>query len=115
MNGIELDGAGFAKLKQEIALQSFEMPVAGVPEPVTFYAGRFPDTKGTLHRLVVREGRIKFFNRQSDNGGVENGQVFYEVIANDQLITAASERLKMEATAMNMPAFGLKPSQAPRP
>lgn len=114
VNGIELDAAGFSKLKQEIALQSFEMPVVGSPEPVTFYAGRFPDTKGTMHRLVVREGRIKFFNRQSDNGGAENGQVFYEVIANEQLITAASERLKMEATAMNMPAFGLKPSQTPR-
>ena len=67
-----------------------------------------------MHRLVVREGRIKFFDRQSDNGGKENGQVFYEVVGNDQLITAASERLKMEATAMNMPAFGFKPSQAPR-
>lgn len=115
VNGIELDAAGFAKLKQEIALQSFEMPVVGASGPVTFYAGRFPDTKGTLHRLIVREGRIRFFNRQSENGGAENGQVFYEVIANDQLITAASEKLKMETTAMNMPAFGFKPSQAPHP
>jgi hypothetical protein len=114
VNGIELDAAGFAKLKQEIALQSFEMPVVGAPEPVTFYAGRFPDAKGTMHRLVVREGRIRFFDRQSANGGKENGQVFYEVIANEQLITAASERLKMEATTMNMPAFGFKPSQFPR-
>jgi hypothetical protein len=114
VNGIELDAAGFAKLKQEIALQSFEMPVAGSLEPVTFYAGRFPDTKGTMHRLVVREGRIKFFDRQSVNGGKENGQVFYEVVGNDQLITAASEKLKMETTAMNMPAFGFKSSQAQR-
>jgi hypothetical protein len=114
VNGIELDATGFAKLKQEIALQSFDMPVVGTSEPVTFYAGRFPDTKGTMHRLVVREGRIKFFDRQSDNGGKENGQVFYEVVGNDQLITAATEMLKMETTAMNMPAFGFKPSQAPR-
>jgi len=114
VNGIELDAAGFAKLKQEIALQNFEMPVVGSPEAVTFHAGRFPDTKGTMHRLVVREGRIKFFDRQSANGGKENGQVFYEVIGNDQLITTASERLKMEATAMNMPAYGLKPLQPPR-
>lgn len=108
VNGIELDASGFAKLKQEIALQSFEMPVVGTTKPVIFYAGRFPDTKGTMHRLVVREGRIRFFDRQSDNGGKENGQVFYEVVANDQLVTAASERLKMEATT------GLKPSQAPQ-
>jgi hypothetical protein len=114
VNGIELDAAGFAKLKQEIALQSFEMPVTGLAEPVTVHAGRFPDAKGTMHRLVVREGRIKFFDRQSANGGAENGQVFSEVVANDQLIAAASERLKMETTAMNMPAFGFKPSQ-PRP
>jgi hypothetical protein len=67
-----------------------------------------------MHRLVVREGRIRFFDRQSDNGGKENGQVFYEIVANEQLITAASERLKMESTAMSMPAFGFKPSQAPR-
>ena len=114
VNGIELDAAGFAKLKQEISLLSFEMQVVGTPEPVTFYAGRFPDAKGTMHRLVVREGHIRFFDRQSDNGGKENGQVFYEVVANDQLITAASERLKMEATTMNIPALGLKPSQAPQ-
>ena len=114
VNGIELDAAGFAKLKQEIALQSFDMPVVGTSEPVTFHAGRFPDTKGTMHRLVVREGRIRFFNRQSDNGGKENGQVFYEVVGNDQLITSASERLKMETTSMKMPALGFKSSQPPR-
>ncbi len=114
VNGIELDAAGFAKLKQEIALQSFDMPVVGTSEPVTFHAGRFPDTKGTMHRLVVREGRIRFFDRQSDNGGKENGQVFYEVVGNDQLITSASERLKMETTSMKMPALGFKSSQPPR-
>jgi len=108
VNGIELDAAGFAKLKQEIALQSFEMPVAGMPEPLTFHGGRFPDTKGTMHRLIIREGRVRFFDRKSANGGTENGQVFYEVVGNEQLIAAASERLKMEATVMNMPAFGLK-------
>jgi hypothetical protein len=115
VNGIELDAAGFTKLKEEISLQSFEMPVAGSPEPVSFHAGRFPDAKGTMHRLIVREGRVRFFDRQSANGGKENGNVFYEVVANEQVITAASERLKMEATAMNMPAFGFKPSPNPRP
>lgn len=115
VNGIELDAAGFDKLKHEISLQSFEMPVAGFPEPVSFHAGRFPDAKGAVHRLVVREGRVHFFDRQSPAGGKENGKVFYEVVASDQMITAASERLKMEATAMNMPAFGFKPSTPPRP
>jgi hypothetical protein len=101
-------------LKQEIALQSFEMTVTGAPEPVTFHAGRFPDTRGTMHRLIVREGRIRFFDRQSVIGGAENGQVFYEIIANEQLIAAVSEKLKMETTAMSIPALGLKPSQLPR-
>ncbi len=114
VNGIELDATGFAKLKQEISLQRFEMAVAGMPEPASFHAGRFPDTKGTMHRLIVREGRIRFFDRQSLHGGAENGQVFYEVVANEQLIAAVSEKLKMETTAMNMPAFGFKPSQTPR-
>lgn len=114
VNGIELDAAGFAKLKEEIALKSFEMPVPGLPEPVTFHAGRFPDTKGTIHRLLVREGRIRFFDRQSPNGGGENSRVFYEVIANDQLIAAASERLKMESTAMSLPAFGFTPNETSR-
>jgi hypothetical protein len=68
-----------------------------------------------MHRLIVREGRIRFFDRQSVNGGAENGQVFYEVVANDQLIAAVSEKLKMETTAMNLSAFGFKPSRAPRP
>ncbi len=114
VNGIELDAAGFDKLKQEIALESFEMTAAGVPEPLTFHAGRFPDTKGVMHRLLVREGRIRFFDRQTANGGKENGNIFYEVVGNDQMITAASERLKMEATTMNMPAFNFNPTQNPR-
>jgi hypothetical protein len=113
VNGIELDAAGFEKLKKEIALQSFEMAVAGSPDANTFHAGRFPDTRGTMHRLIVREGRIRFFDRQSIGGGKENGQVFYEIVGNEQVIAAASEKLKMEATATNMPAFGLKPP-APR-
>lgn len=115
VNGIELDAAGFEKLKQEIALQSFEMAVAGAPDSAVFHAGRFPDAKGTMHRLIVREGRIRFFDRQSVNGGAENGQVFYEVVTNEQVIAAVSEKLKMETTAMNMPTFGFKPTQAPRP
>lgn len=114
VNGIELDAAGFDKLKQEISLQSFEMPVAGAPEPESFHAGRYPDAKGTMHRLIVREGRMRFFDRQSAAGGKENGKIFYEVVASDQIIAAASERLKMEATATNMPAFGFKPSPNPR-
>ena len=40
VNGIELDAAGFAKLKQEIALQGFEMPGVGTSEPVMFHASR---------------------------------------------------------------------------
>ena len=113
VNGIELDAAGFDKLKKEIALQSFEMAVAGSSEANTFYAGGGPDTKGTMHRLVVREGRIRFFDRQSAGGGQETGQVFYEIVGNEQVVAAVSEKLKMETTAANMPAFGLKP-QAPR-
>lgn len=109
VNGIELDAGGFAKLKQEIALQSFEMSVPGIAEQVTFHAGRFPDTKGTIHRLLIREGRIRFFDRQSPGGGGENGRVFYEVVANDHLLATASERLKMESTATTIPPFGLKP------
>lgn len=94
LNGILLDDAGFAKLKTEITLRRLELDVPGDRTPLAVYTGRFPDLKGGMHRVVVREGRIRAFDRAHPLFGEPTSGLFYEVVANEQLLAQVAERVR---------------------
>ncbi|TAJ23658.1 MAG: hypothetical protein EPO64_10830 [Nitrospirae bacterium] len=86
LNGIELDEAGFAKLKTEISLQPIEVVVPGDEAPTTLYAGRYPDLKGAMQQVVVREGTMRLLDKQHPRLGQPTAGRFYEVVTNEFLL-----------------------------
>ncbi|MGE0086689.1 MAG: hypothetical protein AB7S75_19975, partial [Desulfococcaceae bacterium] len=59
VNGIELNAAGFEKLKTEIDLKPVEVGIRALEKNrVRFYTGRVPTVAGSYQRLVIRESRI---------------------------------------------------------
>ncbi len=94
VNGIELNAAGFAKLRSEITLHRLELFLPGDKSPTTLHVGHFPDLKGTLHRLVIREGRERRLNRQHHELGEPTANVFYEVVASPVVLTKIDALLK---------------------
>jgi hypothetical protein len=99
LNGIELDSAGFSKLQSELTLQEVILTLPGDDTPTSFFFGRYPDLKGTLHRVVVRQGRTRLLNRQHPQFGTPTADVFYEVVVNDSLLAQVEEAVKaLEST-----------------
>jgi hypothetical protein len=92
LNGVELDDAGFAKLRKEITLQQLDVRLPGDSEAMTIHAGRYPDLKGAMHRVVVREGRIRLFDKAHPKFGEPTKQVFYEVVTNQAVLDRVKEQ-----------------------
>ncbi|HEV8540638.1 MAG TPA: hypothetical protein VGQ60_05695 [Nitrospiraceae bacterium] len=96
LNGIELDDAGFAKLQKEITLQQLSVRLAGDDEPLTLHVGGYPDLKGAMHRVVVREGRMRLFDKRHPKFGEPTQSVFYEVVTNQSILDRVKDQIKGE-------------------
>lgn len=94
LNGIELDEDAFFKLQTELTMQEVELVLPGDDTPTSFYAGRYPDLKGALHRVVVRQGRMRLFSLKHPRFGVPTADVFYEVVTNEEVLRLVAEALK---------------------
>lgn len=94
VNGIELEPAGFEKLRQEIDLRRVDARGRdGAPR--RFYAGRFPDALGRLQDLVVRVGRVRQLG--VDGPGAATDRPYFEVISDPGLVRQVLERVKAAA------------------
>lgn len=96
LNGIELDEAGFAKLQKEITLQQMPVRLPGDDEPMALYVGQYPDLKGAMHRVVVREGRMRLFDKHHPKFGEPTQSVFYEVVTNQSILDRVKGQIKGE-------------------
>lgn len=86
VNGIELEAGAFQKLEQELHLKLLDLP-GGAPQRATerFFRGRYPDARGVMRNLVVREGRIRRYDRRQGPMS-ETSQSFYEVVVDAEVI-----------------------------
>ena len=84
MNGILLDDAGFARLKTETSLRQLSVRING--EPVTFHAGKYPDSEGRIHEVLIREARVGLWRDDAPEAGNGDG-VFYEVVSNRRILS----------------------------
>lgn len=93
VNGIELNPAGFEKLREEIDLTPFNIDVIGGHEPGSlFYTGKVPLVNGDYRRLVVREARI---GEIDPDGMAILGSVsrkYYEICTHPKLYEAAKNQ-----------------------
>lgn len=91
VNGIELDVPAFFKLKSELALRK----IGSLPdysERSVFYAARFPDRKGTMRWLVIREAPVRLWIGNDIDTEEEWGRRYYEVITDPDVLVAIKER-----------------------
>ncbi len=94
VNGIELNKEGFFKLQSELTLQEVDLVLPRDDTPTSFFFGQYPDLKGTLHRVVVRQGHVRLFNQQHPQLGIPTADVFYEVVVNDNVVAQVEEAVK---------------------
>ena len=82
LNGILLSTPRFRKLKAEIPLKKLKLKTGATTE--TMFVGKFPDLQGKERNLVIREGRVGFWQdgKVLEDRGEE---VFYEVLPNSKL------------------------------
>ncbi len=92
VNGIELDVMAFLKLKNELAMRRAGVSVEGYSSKSIFYAGRYPDRKGTMRWLVVRESPVCLWIDNGISDEEEWGRRFYEVITDQEAITTIKQK-----------------------
>lgn len=81
VNGIELEAGAFRKLERELQLNLLDLPSRSPQRgSERFYRARYPDARGVMRNLVLREGRIRRYDRRQGPLG-ETAQAFYEVVA----------------------------------
>jgi hypothetical protein len=80
VNGIELNAEGFAKLSQEIDLQSFACHIPKLQaEKINVHTGKFPTVTGKYQRLIIREARIPVVSPNDYSIIRKTDQKYFEV------------------------------------
>ncbi len=92
VNGIELDQPAFIKLKTELVLHRFDIKVSGQSE--RFHVGRYPDRKGRMHWLVIREAPVRLWENEIVGARARGQGCFYEVIMEPSLMTLIRSKLR---------------------
>jgi hypothetical protein len=86
VNGIELNAEGFAKLSQEIDLQSFTCHIPKLQaEKIDVHTGKFPTVTGKYQRLIIREAQIPVVSPHDFTVIRKTDQKYYEVCTNPLL------------------------------
>ncbi|MBL4581928.1 MAG: hypothetical protein JKY29_08930 [Gammaproteobacteria bacterium] len=80
VNGILLDDAAFAKLRNEITLKSVRMKLNS--KQYLFHVGQYPDSNGRKKDLIIREGKIGIWKDSQVHEDPESDEVYYEVVVN---------------------------------
>lgn len=91
VNGILLDNAGFEKLQQEVALKELDIRING--QAVKLHVGRYPDLRGKMHDIVIREGKVGLWKDNAAVDDYSSGESFYECVTNRKLIAQVVKSL----------------------
>jgi hypothetical protein len=67
-----------------------------------FHVGRYPDARGVMRALVVREGVINHIDRRAGSV-VASGEPFYEVVVDSQLLHSIERRSGVSAPPADQP------------
>jgi hypothetical protein len=101
VNGIELDAPAYQKLRTELALRPLAAEMDPVGDGSRFHVGRYPDLRGKMHWLVLRESPVRVWENEQPGEADWRGRRFYQVITDADLIarlTAGSERSSPHAS-----------------
>ncbi len=91
LNGIELESTAFKKLQTELALRQFTIRLPNDNYPTRFHKGRYLDSFGETHEVVIREGRVKVWREESEDYPLTK-TLYYEVVTNHTILKAIKKR-----------------------
>jgi class 3 adenylate cyclase len=102
VNGIDLDPPAFDKLKAEMVLHKVRLHSRS-GELHQYHVGRFMDRLGSSHWLVVREAKLKYWDRGNLVALPEgDSETFYEVITDANLIGRVKEKLNSKSVKIDV-------------
>jgi len=108
VNGIELDKAAFARLREEVTFQRMDLKLDG--RPGRFHVARYPDRSGKLQWLAVRESAVGYW----ENGRIDERRTserrFYEVVSDARLLALLRSKLRSTRDAVTQPGGPADPS-----
>ncbi len=87
LNGIELESAAFKKLQTELALRQFTIRLPNDKYPTRFHKGRYLDSFGETHEVVIREDRVKMWREDNEDYPLTK-TLYYEVVTNHTILKA---------------------------
>ncbi len=91
VNGIQLNEAGFRKLRQEIDLKPFYGDIPDLRlKKVRLFTGKFPTKSLRYQRLVIREAKIPIVDPQNLNQRRATNRKYYEVCTSPTLYKATA-------------------------
>jgi hypothetical protein len=85
LNGIELDPGAFKKLQSEMALRQIKLRLPNEKEASRFYIGYYPDVTEETHQVVIREGKVKIWQEDSEDYPLTD-TLYYEVVTNKKIL-----------------------------
>lgn len=97
VNGIELDAPAFYRLRKELQLQRVTLDDTASDH---YYLARYPDTRGDLHWLAVREAPIRRWSGGECAVAVATPRRFYEVVTDRSLLERLCRRLQGGASTV---------------
>ncbi|MCF6282562.1 MAG: hypothetical protein L3J28_10225 [Candidatus Polarisedimenticolaceae bacterium] len=97
VNGIELDAPSFFKLKKELVLRRIKTRIPGHQLMEHYHIGRYPDLKGLIHWVIVREAPIRLWNGEQLGEADPSGRHFYEVVTDPNLIAKIKSKLSSKS------------------
>jgi len=93
VNGIELDAPSFFKLKKELVLRRVKLRIEGSQLIEHYHIGRYPDLKGLIHWVIVREAPVRLWNGEQLGEAEPSGRHFYEVITDPKTVSKIKTKL----------------------
>ena len=98
--GVELEAAGFEKLKSEIDLRRIEISKPGSRTVAVFHVGKAPDIHGAMQNLVLRESRVQLFGLEGE--GEVTGELYYEVVTDPRVLGIVERQGSAQAEELDV-------------
>ncbi len=86
VNGVELDATTFYHLRAELDLKKVERREASSGAPMVYHIGHYPDMRGNIRWLVIRESPVRLWIGNELVAGERDGRHFYQVVTDPRLI-----------------------------
>jgi hypothetical protein len=99
IGGINLNEAAFRKLKSEIALQAYDVPLPTLwgEQKIRLYSGAVSLGAGMTHNLIVRESRIPHVDARDFHLIEWTNRRYYEIVTNETVYEYVERAVKMNA------------------